>query len=170
MNGFIVLGEGSREFRKLSEIAPVGEGESSQHQSVGKDCLLTWGRTHGDIQCAVRGNESFVVLSGYILEVKNHAEFSNQRDVAGFLLQTLDSAASDDAIRQLLERLYGSFGIFYRNAERDETICISDRVASRPLWCKWNSPGWVVSSHPTAIAMGTANTSLDLAGLGAFLL
>src|SRR5262249_54563924 len=93
-----------------------------------------------------------------------------QAQAADALLKILDSRPSEETISQLPSRLHGSFGIFYRNAILDETICISDRVASRPLWRKWTDQGWIVSSHATAIALSSRVPVLDLAALGAFLL
>jgi hypothetical protein len=172
MNGFIVLGKGTEGLRvEPNRIAPVAAGDGCHKRLLsGNETLLTWGRTEGDIHCAVRGKESFLVLSGYLLEIQARSEFSSQTEAAEALLRMLDGASSNAAIAQLLKRLYGSFGIFYRNTVRDETICISDRVASRPLWRKWNDPGWIVSSHPMAIAMSGWTPSFDPAVLGAFLL
>jgi hypothetical protein len=172
MNGFIVLGKKTEGLRvELNRIAPVMANDRC-HQSLlsENETLLTWGKPEGDICWAVRGKESFLVLSGYLLEIQGESEFSSQTEAAEALLRMLDGASSHTAIGQLLKRLYGSFGIFYRNTVLDETICISDRVASRPLWRKWNDPGWVVSSHPVAIAMSGRTLSFDPAVLCAFLL
>jgi hypothetical protein len=172
MNGFIVLAKNTEGLRvELNRIAPV-TASARCHQPLLSDneTLLTWGRPEGDISWAVRGKESFLVLSGYLLEIQGESELSSQTEAAEALLRMLDGASSHTAIGQLLKRLYGSFGIFYRNTVRDETICISDRVASRPLWRKWDDPGWIVSSHSIAIAMAGRTPSFDPAVLSAFLL
>jgi hypothetical protein len=172
MNGFIVLGKGTEGLRvEMNRIAPVTAGARC-HQSLLSDdeTLLMWGRPEGDISWAIHGKASFLILSGYLLEIQGESEFCSQIKAAEALLRMLDGASSHVAIAQLLKRLYGSFSIFYRNTILDEMICISDRVASRPLWWRWNNPGWIVSSHPTAIAMCMRTPTFDPTALCVFLL
>jgi hypothetical protein len=171
MNGFIVLGKGTESLRvHPNGIAPLGRADAC-HKCVlpGNDTLLAWGKTEGDIHWAVRNKESFLILSGYVLEIQGGSELRSPAEAAETLLQMLDGASSNVAIAEVLRRLYGSFGIFYRNTVSDKTVCISDAVASRPMWRKWNDGSWVVSSHAAAIAKAV-RTTFDPTVLGAFLL
>jgi hypothetical protein len=169
MNGFIVFGKDTGVLDVRPErIAPVGTCQ--QRSFPGGESLLTWGATPGDIHVAVQGTGSWLVLSGYILEIQSAPDFHSQTEAVEILLQMLTEASSDAAIAHILRRVFGSFGIFYRDQPRDMMLCISDRVASRPLWRRRQGQGWIVSSHPTAISLSVQSPRIDPTALGSFLL
>jgi Asparagine synthase len=172
LNGFLTM-----PFRNLgvgldlTRIIPLNGKGNCRRYSFGKDMLLKWGvNTGGDVYCAAQHNQSFLVLSGYILQVQDRPVLGNQMEAANILLRAIDEAASNDVIATILRSIYGSFGILYRSTLRDLTVCISDRVGSRPIWRGCEGTGWIVSSHPMAIAMTTGKASLDPVSVGAFLL
>lgn len=175
MNGFVYY-TGSRHSQcPIPErIAPTGEGCSFDLKHFGAgDNLLTWGHACGDIWHAkqdMKGGKKILLLSGYIAEIESGPRIESQEEAASYLLAQFIAANSDKDIEKLLKRIYGSFGIVYRDQASDITICATDRVASRPLWRSWQRSGWVISSHTTAIALSMQSLSFDLAGLGAFML
>jgi hypothetical protein len=172
MNGFIFFGSDTGLLDARPErIAPVASAGACQHRSLpGGESLLTWGNAPGDIQVAVQGKGSWLVLSGYILEIQSAPDFNSQTEAAEMLLKMLSEACSDAAITHILRRVFGSFSFLYRNQARDLMVCISDRVASRPLWRKRQGRGWMVSSHPTAISLSVQSSRMDPTALGSFLL
>jgi hypothetical protein len=142
------------------EYSPIGQGEN----------ILTWGRSNGDIHFIARGKNSYLVLSGYLVGAKSRQAFNNQSDAAEWCLAQIDGKESFEALAEWLSELHGSFGFYYRNDQRDVTYCIADRMASRPLWRKWHNSGWLVSSHPTAIALSLPSPKLDAGFVASFLL
>lgn len=172
MHGFIAFGRSTQRLRAAPDcLAPVPADRVNHHRLLqGDESLLTWGGDGGDVHYASRGTESLLVLSGYVLEIRSAPDFRDQAEAAELLLKMFDAADSNVDLAGIARRLYGSFGIFYRNSVRGETLCVSDRVASRPLWRNWTDPGWLVSSHPTAIALSQSAPATDPTALGAFLL
>ena len=142
------------------EYGPIGQGEN----------ILAWGRSNGDIHFIARGQNSYLILSGYLVGAKSRHAFDSQNDAAEWCLAQIDGMESLEALAEWLSELHGSFGFYYRNNERDITYCIADRMASRPLWRRWHNAGWLVSSHPTAIALSLPSPKLDAGSVASFLL
>ena len=107
---------------------------------------------------------------GYISELKNGPALANQQQAAALLLQALDTDSSNTALAALLDRMHGSFTIYYRDFRRDTSLCLVDRVASRPLWKYWDGKGWIISSHANAIAFVAPGVKVDPGALGALFL
>ena len=85
-------------------------------------------------------------------------------------MQILESDSSDGALRALSERLHGSFGIYYRDPGKGVSLCLADRIASRPIYKFWDGKRWIISSHANAIAFMVPEIKIDPGALGAFLL
>jgi hypothetical protein len=171
MNGFEVFGSGSGGLgADPARIVPPG-CTAYEYRAIGQgEYLLTWGSSSGDIHYVAHGQNSFLVLSGYILGSQSGADFSNQTDAAKWCLARIDEKESLEALAEWLSGVRGSYGFYYRNGERNLTLCITDSVASRPLWRITHQSGWIVSSHPTAIALSRPSPRFDASFLGAFLL
>lgn len=175
MNGFVYCTGSQHSPCPIPErIAPTGEGCSFYLKRFGAgDNLLTWGHSCGDIRYVMENandGSKTLLLSGYIVEFESGPRFKSQEEAASYLLAQFIAANSDNDIVELLKRIYGSFGIVYRDQAHDLTICATDRVASRPLWRYWQRPGWIISSHTSAIALSVHSPSFDPAGLGALML
>lgn len=172
MNGFAVFcsGSGGLSASPARVISP-GSKATFTRPDVGQDeSVLAWSRTGGDIHLAAT-QDSFLALSGYVLGSVAGPDFNDQTDAAKWCLSKMDEMApSSDALAVWLSGLRGSYGIFYRDRARDLTLCITDQTASRPLWWRWQQSGWVVSSHPTAIALSVPTPRFDALALGSFLL
>jgi hypothetical protein len=171
MNGFITFTDAAASSRvKASRIVPTGVGDVRDEAPDRAARLITWGNGSGDVHTVTSGNQSWLVLSGYLLDIQGEPGFRNQADAAGLLLGLLDESRSDEEIERLAARVTGSFGILYRNASRDVTLCVTDRIASRPLWTAWSGGGWVISSHSMAVALSNRAPDIDSTALGSFLL
>lgn len=172
MNGFIYFTKTiDGEYPNPERIAPIIEGSVYDLKSFDTGgYLLSWGHACGDTWVVARGNKAIIILSGYIVEFKSGPDFKSQEEAASYLLDQFICADSDIELQYLLNRTYGSFGIVFRDQVRDITICVTDRVSSRPLWQSRQGPRWIISSHVAAIALSIQSASFDLAGLGAFLL
>ncbi|MBI4937977.1 MAG: hypothetical protein HY846_07135 [Nitrosomonadales bacterium] len=170
MNGFAVFCTGSGGLGVTpGRVVPPGDNITCDYRAIGQTgSLLTWSHTSGDIHCAAR-QDSFLVLSGYVLESRPGPDFSSQDDAAEWCLARIDEKGSTEALAEWLAGLRGSFGIFYRNHTRNLTLCITDRAASRPLWRQWQQSGWIVSSHPAALALSMPSPRFDALALGSFL-
>jgi hypothetical protein len=172
MNGFRVSSSGPGAATvDASRVVPPGCADCCRFEAVpGGETVLTWGNVKGDIHCVSQGDESFLLLSGYVLGVNSQSRFNDQTDAARFCLARLDEFDSIEALGKWLTGLHGSYALYYRNRKRNLTLCITDRVASRPLWRKWHSSGWLVSSHSTALELSAPSGRFDETALGSFLL
>lgn len=172
MNGFIFFTEGwGNQIPDPKWVAPIVEGSTYSLKSFSAgDCLLTWGHTCGDVWHAEQSGKAILILSGYISEFESGPKFESQGEAAIHLLAEFISADSDEALKSILCRIYGSFGIVFRDYVRDLTICVTDRVSSRPLWRRWQGSGWTISTHAAAVALSLESPRIDLPGIGAFLL
>ena len=172
MNGFAIYGGDIRELcADPGRVLPPDGKTTSDRQRIGRcESILTWGVANGDVHWAARGQDSFVVVSGYLTGTSSGTTFRDQNAAAEWCLAKI---ATDDSVAGLsrwLHELRGSFALFYRNAATDITLCISDRVASRPLWREWLQSGWIVSSHPVMIALSVRARRFDPTAVGSFLL
>ena len=171
MNGFAffccdAIGPGA----DPGQLVPSHSRGTYVHRIVGHgEGLLTWGTDRGDICCAEQGQDTFLVLSGYLLGTKSGSDFRDQKHAAEWCLARIAEDESCDGIAKWVSDLRGSYAIFYRNIARGVALCITDRVASRPLWRRWQGSGWVVSSHPTAIALSLPARRMDAVALGSLL-
>jgi hypothetical protein len=171
MNGFALHLSSAGPARRAEWIAPLGEDVVSEtrHMGVG-DNLLLWGAASGDVHVSASESGSFLVLLGYVTEVEAGPELKSQSASAEYLRGELDRKESDEAIRDFVRKIHGSFGIVYRNQKRDSTIVIADRVGSRPIWRLWDGGGWLLSSHSNCVGLASETVTFAPAGLGAFLL
>jgi len=172
MNGFLLNTKG-RYFKNTNpeRVVPVSEDSTYEFRKFGTgEYLLTWGHACGDIWFAEQADKAFLVLSGYIAEFESGPEFKSQEEVARYLLSQFVAAKSYTELEYLLNRVYGSFGIVFRDQVQDITICVTDRVSSRPIWRSWQQAEWIISSHVTTISLSVTMPKFDSSGLGAFLL
>jgi len=170
MNGFVAFAGVNGLACDPNRIAPVEPSKARLvfPSEVGSP-VLTWGEEQGDV-CLAAGRESFVIVSGYVLEIPNETELGTQIENAHAVRRILDGLPSAAALGGFIRGLRGSFAIVYHNASSGDMICVTDRVASRPLWWKWKNPGWIVSSHAMAVALSTQALALDPVALSTFLL
>jgi hypothetical protein len=134
------------------------------------DRLLLWGYPAGDMRYYQSGNGSLTILYGYVSEIDGAPPVLDQRQSVRILHDAISAGISTSALTQLLNCLHGSFAVFHRDSNQGFSICMSDRVASRPLWVARAEGGWAVSSHPMAIAAAIPSLEPDPGALAAFLL
>lgn len=172
MNGFIYFEAGNRHLEpRASRFTRFGVGTPVEEKSFTcGDKLLTWGHPAGDVHISLRGNETLLILCGYVSEIGGGPIFIGQEQATDYLLESIESDSSTAALATLLDHIHGSFSIFYRNLRKGISLCLADRIASRPLWKMWDGTGWVISTHANAIASAVPSTKADLGALGAFLL
>ena len=172
MNGFLIVRPKSQADQPLDRcITPPAAGISTQRKLLAAgDILFTWGYADGDIHYTENGSDSFLLLCGYVLEMKGRPGFDTQAQAARLLLKCIDEDCSRSGLSTLLDGIYGSFGIFYRSVSKGISLCMTDRVASRPLWTSWTGSAWLVSSHAAAIAGSLPKVAMDPAALASFLL
>ncbi len=132
--------------------------------------FLGWGPTPGDIFYSRNGDISCLILNGYIAVAEIISPFSSQQEVSDLLLKALDEDHSIDRCCHIAEQIYGSFSIIYVNFAEQKIICLTDRMSSRPVWCKEAQASFFVSSNPNAIASIGNIQDYDLGALGAILL
>lgn len=169
MNGFLCFDKACHAL-SVHRVAPLTGAVSSELWSLDRCSILTWGCDSGDVHVASREAESHLILSGYVSEFKDGPSVKSHADRAHVLLKMLDLTTTDDEIAGLCRRLKGSYGICYCNEAKKKFICISDRVNSRPLWACHSNGGWLVSSHPSAIALSLASPVFDSTALSSFLI
>lgn len=134
--------------------------------------LWTWGSPAGDVWFSggSSGDGEFLVLSGYITAFKNGPSFRSQSELVKFLLGTVNGGASSQDLAALFERAHGSFSVLYRSAKSGRLICVTDRVASRPLWFYKRDGVTALSTHPSAIAAALRLSTFDKAAIASLLL
>ncbi len=171
MNGFIYMAVGGATHPlDARRVAPVIDRIRTQRHTVRQETIITWGGENGDTHVALRGQESLLILSGYLAAIAGDPLALQQSAVAAHILSCFDGAESSDEVAAFCLRLSGSFGICYRNFARHKLICVSDRIGSRPLWIRYRQDGWAVSSHPTALALSLDSHEFDLGAAAGFLL
>lgn len=172
MNGFVLFTERSAaQVPDPRHVAPLVEGTAHDLRFFDLGgCVLTWGHDTGDIWLVDEDRQALVILSGYVTEFESGPEFKSQKEAASYLLTQCRDADSNKTLINLFSRIYGSFGLVFHDYSRNITMCVTDRVSSRPLWMSRDGSGWLVSSHAAAVALSRQSTHIDLAGLGAFLL
>jgi hypothetical protein len=172
MNGFIYFEAGGEQpGADLKNMVALDSAMSFHEESFDAgDSLLAWGNPSGDIHFHRKGSESFLVLSGYISEFKNGPALANQQQAAKILLEALEADCSSAALASLLPRLHGSFGIYYRDFKKGVSLCLADRMASRPIFRFWDGKRWIISSHANVIAFVVSSIKFDPGSLGAFML
>ena len=155
------------EFSRISSFdSPVTVTEQA---FPGGGRLMMWGELSGDVNLSRNGDRSFLLLFGHISEVYQGPAMTNPPRAASFLRECLEGDASGSAVQRLLNRLHGSFSILFRDFSQGLFLCMTDRMASRPIWKVRAKEGWMISSHATAIAC-TTGAAIDPGGLGALLL
>ena len=137
---------------------------------INGDRLLLWGYPAGDIRYCQSCNGSLTILVGYVSEIDGGPPILDQRQSLRILHDAISADISTGALTQLLSCVHGSFAVFHRDSKQGFCICMSDRVASRPLWLTRAGGGWAVSSHPMAIAAAIPSLEPDPGALAAFLL
>jgi len=172
VNGFIFLEGGvqpsGKDPQRLVPPGPqLGAGEVTFRHG---DRLLAWGSTAGDVHYSQNAGDSLTVLCGYVSEIDGGPRIVDQQQAVNFLRESIEADNSTAALTALLNRIHGSFTIFHKDFRRSVSLCLVDRVASRPLWKLWTSHGWIVSSHPMAIATAVPSPEVNLGALGAFFL
>jgi len=172
MNGFLLItpaAHGDPTWERCATPPAVGIDTQRTLLATG-DVLFAWGHDGGDIHLAEKGKDSFLVLSGYVAEIKGRTAVATQRQASELLLKCLDEDCSQPAMRTLLEGIYGSFGIFYRSVSKGVSLCMTDRMASRPLWTFWTGSAWGISTHAAAIANSLPHLAVEPGALASFLL
>lgn len=172
MNGFIYIERALQQsWDELSRPRLFSGWEGTRQESFAcGDVLVAWGQGTGDVHYSRNGEESIVVLCGYVSEVNHGPTLRGGEHAANFIHECLGRDSSTMALKALLDRLHGSFSLMYRDVRGGSFLCVSDRIASRPLWKMRGEHEWMVSSHPVAIAAAAPSVRVDLGALGAYLL
>ena len=172
MNGFIFLEAGVRASATHPEgLVPPGPHLTVKEETFARgDRLLAWGYAAGDVNYSQNVGDSLTVLCGYVSEIDHGPKIKDQQQATNFLRESIEADTSSATLTALLNRIHGSFAVFHRDFRRSVSLCLADRVASRPLWRLWSSGGWVVSSHPMVIAAAVPAQEVNFGALGAFLL
>ena len=134
-----------------------------------RSSLWTWG-PRGDVSIATGDDGAFLALSGYLTAVQGGPSFREQSDAAQFLFKAFDARLGFDQLRDLLGRAHGSFSALYRCPAEDTMVCVTDRVASRPMWTFRKAGLAAVSTHASAIAAALRLTHFDKGALASLLL
>jgi len=137
---------------------------------INGDRFLLWGYPAGDVRYCQGGNGSLTVICGYVSEIDSGPPVLDQQQAVRTLHDAISADMSTRTLKHLLNRIHGSFAIFHRDFAQGVSLCISDRVASRPLWMVRSGEGWAFSSHPMAIAAVMPSLEPDPGALAAFLL
>ncbi|MEI8139848.1 MAG: hypothetical protein WCI03_08275 [bacterium] len=172
MNGFLAIQPGAtfsnaESFEKI--LLRLGISQVQNH-SVGGGATYLWGTGIGDVRqvCSPRGNS--LILNGYVTEMCDYHDVGDQRGVACFALKELERDDSLEHISDFVGKLNGSFSMVYHNRVGRRITCITDRVASRPVWIARASGGWALSSNPCALAASCGKRRFDCASLASLLL
>src|SRR5437870_4288242 len=172
MNGFIYLENGEHPGcpDQGRTVLSLMHGTMKRESFAGKDVLLAWGYTAGDVHYVRTTDNSLTILCGYVSGIERGPNLADQEQSVRFIHESIAVNSSTAALTALLNRLHGSFAIFHRDVEKGISLCITDRVASRPLWRLWSAKSWILSSNPLALAASVPSINVDLGALGAFLL
>ncbi|MHC1766894.1 MAG: hypothetical protein AB9869_21765 [Verrucomicrobiia bacterium] len=172
MTGFLYLkAPAGFDLPSPAQFAPRGTTLAwNLKRQEASEALWTWGGAAGDIRVGGGGEGRFVTLSGYITGLKEGPSFRSQAEVADFLLKAFERDADPRAICALAERAHGSFSVLFRSQQLGRLICLSDRVASRPLWLYKRDGVTAVSTHPSSIAAALGLTTFDTGAMASLLL
>ncbi|MBE0540482.1 MAG: hypothetical protein IH623_03765 [Verrucomicrobia bacterium] len=154
----------------LKRGLPPELGNFSGLVHLDKGAIAFWGEGGGDIHYFQESGTTALTLSGYIYGMKGGPDFISQQEACRFIMEAIGNCKSHAVLTALLACIRGSFAMFYRDTASDTTICVSDRVSSRPLWIGLAERGWIVSSHTMAAALIMGAARFNPVGIGAFLL
>lgn len=171
MNGFLFYQSGFEPHRSGFEqlISLLGHHPEVSSSATG-DVLITWGEADGDVQVYSNAQSSVLILCGYVTEVGQRPELRRREEIGKYLLDFFGGDPTDQQTAALVRELFGSFGIVYHDFKSGLTRCVSDRVASRPLFVCQRRKGWAVTTNANAIACTDPTLQMDPGSLAAFLL
>jgi hypothetical protein len=173
MNGFLISESfGQQSYRvNTGHSSVLGITGAWERSVIGERTqLVQWGHAGGDIQITIEDEKQILILLGYVLEIENLPAFKDQGGVSSVLLANMERDNSRARLSALLDRLHGSFGILYYDRVSRMMLCMTDRVASRPIWYGCDNLGWTISSHAVAVALCCDKVKMDPGSVGAFLL
>ena len=167
LNGFLSIGSVDKDFigGQLPEVLRRAGISPEPFDLKGRSATCLWGDSCGDVRRASASSGSVLIAHGYFTEVPGFSDPADQRGVVEFLLARLEQGPSLEEVAELSSALNGSFAIVYRDALRSRTLCIADRVASRPLWLTRFGDDWALSSNPFALALACGIRKLDCGSL-----
>jgi len=167
MTGFTAyLGSEQLDLRKGGPV----ESDLFLEATLSGGQIALWGGAVGDVHFIQDTDNSSLTLVGSVDEIEGWVGAGTHREICSYLIKEIGNCESLAEIGALALRFKGSFALFHRNARNGSTVCISDRLASRPLWTGRTNGGWIISSHVMAAALSAGITQFSPAGLGAFLL
>lgn len=132
--------------------------------------LNFWGNQSGDFHYSMINDYSLLILNGYIADGLFNHNYRQQQQVVDLLREHLDINHSLENLTSIADRIYGSFSIIYFNTTNNVVYCISDRIASRPIWMKVDKKSIIISTNAILIAQANDNSSYDMGALGSLFL
>jgi hypothetical protein len=132
--------------------------------------LITWGTDSGDVHYSRNHESSLLVLNGYIAEAKVVQGIRSQQKASDALLDIFDRDHSLESFIKVAEQIHGSFSLVHMDLMNNKVYCITDRIASRPIWIKKIENAWIISSNANEIIYASRNYGYNLGALGSFLL
>jgi hypothetical protein len=177
MSGWILIINGSRNFEKqvdkFKNVFSIEGFPALQIKNTGigeGNVLLAWGWPHRDHFADITvylsdSKDRLILIAGVVTDLGAYGPADmNQLITAKRILALWDSVGKD-----ILSELNGSFSILIFNCIANETVCITDRIASRALWYSKEKDTCYFGNFPSAIAIFRDQIHLDGAGLWAML-
>ncbi|MSU20524.1 MAG: hypothetical protein EXS30_03935 [Pedosphaera sp.] len=167
MNGFLLIGSGGQGLTggRLPDVFRCFGISAEPFDVSGRLTTCLWGGLCGDVRRVTNASGSVLIAHGYFTEVPGFSGTADQRAVADFLLAKLEQGAALEEVGEFVSKLNGSFSILYWDSLRTRIWCITDRVASRPLWLAPFGEDWALSSSPLALALASGLMRLDCGSL-----
>lgn len=173
MTGFVIfLGNLHGLKHELSIKVPVSIRTTICRNQINHlTSFISWGAELGDIHFSWdKESSTLLVLNGYIVESGLVKVSRHQHENAESILRYVARDHSFESLADLADSLNGSFSIVYVKSDEKKVYCVTDRIASRPLWVCEDSALSVVSSNANTIGLLHNKIHYDLGGLCSFLL
>jgi hypothetical protein len=177
MSGWLLItnhgGRFEKQVDKFKKVFAI-EGFSPlqiKKTGIGKDSvLLSWAWTPQEYfpDMTVFFNDStgrLIIIEGAVTDLGAYGPADTNQVLTATKISDLWNAGGKD----ILAEINGSFSIVIFNVLEKETVCITDRIASRSLWYSKEKDTWYFGNFPSAVAIFREEVHLDGAGLWALL-
>ncbi len=177
MSGWILIVNRSKAFENQADkfkkvFSSQGLGSLQiEKTEIGKgNVFLSWawtgGRVFPDLTVSLDDTkDQLIVIDGVVTDLGAYGQAETDRLMTAQKVLKLWNSKGKD----ILPELNGSFSIIIFSRISNETICVTDRIASRALWYSKEKDTLYFANFPSTIAAFRQEISLDGAGLWALL-
>ena len=177
MSGWVLMVNGSERFEKqVSRFKKVFSVKGlpplqTKKIEIGKGNMLlswAWGNREYFPDLTVYVNDTkdkLILMEGVVTDLGAYGQADTDQVLTAKKILDLWNSGGKD----IPAELNGSFSIVIFDVPNKETVCVTDRIASRALWYSREKYTWYFGNFPAAVAIFREEIHLDGAGLWSLL-